>query len=560
MSDPIVPCVPEDLENAEARIVAERRTAVGVDTFTEKAGRRIAELPKDAIGFGLSGGGIRSATFCLGLFQAVAENGLLGKIDFLSTVSGGGYFGSFLGRLFTREWVTSVADAEHVLRSIDGPEVPEKRVGWASRTFRWLRDNGRYLAPRGSGDLIILGTILLRNWIAVQIVMVTSVLTVFVGLQLLRPSMDAALQLNREGSVIGTLLFCMLPGGNSVLMWSPWILLVVPLVILVVAPTGWAYWLVTQRQSDGAGWHSSAARRHRGDRRRADWSGGIPPGDGGLAVRSTDAARADHDSVVAARPGESRGKEDALPNRTRQSRPQHADAMDEERAARMRRRHCVDADRHGRRNVIRRSSSGALARWGASVFTLLAGLGAFARSALVLLTPSRGRRGPTVPLSIVSWAAAIVVVSLWLVTINVASHAVAWGFKAANGKPAGFAAGVSPKILGADRIDVSRTGESVRHHSRCPRPFRRASRLLSNRQIESLSVALFGLLVGLTFLFGHTRTFANMSSLHAFYWSRLTRTFLGASNPNRLESDRTAVKDTAAGDDCGGKGIGIGPR
>ena len=42
-------------------------------------------------------------------------------------------------------------------------------------------------------------------------------------------------------------------------------------------------------------------------------------------------------------------------------------------------------------------SSGALARWGASVFTLLAGLGAFARSALVLLTPSRGRRGPTVP-------------------------------------------------------------------------------------------------------------------------------------------------------------------
>src|SRR6266581_4026936 len=147
--------------------------------------RRISRTPKPG---SCSGGGIRSATFCLGLFQAVAENGLLGKIDFLSTVSGGGYFGSFLGRLFTRHWVTSVADAEHVLRSIDGPETPEKRIGWASRTFRWLRDNGRYLAPRGSGDLIILGTILLRNWIAVQIVMVTSVLTVFVGLQLLRPS------------------------------------------------------------------------------------------------------------------------------------------------------------------------------------------------------------------------------------------------------------------------------------------------------------------------------------------------------------------------------------
>src|SRR5580658_9826973 len=37
----------------------------------------------------LSGGGIRSATFNLGLIQGLAKIGLLGKFDYLSSVSGG---------------------------------------------------------------------------------------------------------------------------------------------------------------------------------------------------------------------------------------------------------------------------------------------------------------------------------------------------------------------------------------------------------------------------------------------------------------------------------------
>jgi hypothetical protein len=50
----------------------------------------------DAVGLALSGGGIRSATFCLGVVQVLAQRGLLEHVDFLSTVSGGGYTGSFL--------------------------------------------------------------------------------------------------------------------------------------------------------------------------------------------------------------------------------------------------------------------------------------------------------------------------------------------------------------------------------------------------------------------------------------------------------------------------------
>ena len=48
------------------------------------------------VGLALSGGGIRSATFCLGVVQVLAKYGILRDVDYLSTVSGGGYLGSFL--------------------------------------------------------------------------------------------------------------------------------------------------------------------------------------------------------------------------------------------------------------------------------------------------------------------------------------------------------------------------------------------------------------------------------------------------------------------------------
>src|SRR5262249_37638223 len=42
----------------------------------------------------LSGGGIRSATFALGVLEGLAAKGVLDRFDYLSTVSGGGYIGS----------------------------------------------------------------------------------------------------------------------------------------------------------------------------------------------------------------------------------------------------------------------------------------------------------------------------------------------------------------------------------------------------------------------------------------------------------------------------------
>src|SRR5262249_1715886 len=66
------------INDAEAQEVLARRNHFG-----------LAQECTDAVGLGLSGGGIRSATFCLGVTQVLAARGLLKDVDFLSTVSGG---------------------------------------------------------------------------------------------------------------------------------------------------------------------------------------------------------------------------------------------------------------------------------------------------------------------------------------------------------------------------------------------------------------------------------------------------------------------------------------
>src|SRR6516225_2021497 len=60
----------------------------------------------------ISGGGIRSATFGLGVLQGLARCGLLDKFHYLSTVSGGGYIGGWLSAWIHRakEGLASVAD------------------------------------------------------------------------------------------------------------------------------------------------------------------------------------------------------------------------------------------------------------------------------------------------------------------------------------------------------------------------------------------------------------------------------------------------------------------
>jgi predicted acylesterase/phospholipase RssA len=126
-------CYPRPLREAEDRLVAARHGGV---------------LPAHRMGVALSGGGIRSATFCLGVFQTLARQRLLKRIDYLSTVSGGGYFGSFLGRLFSRDFVKTVEDVEGILAPAESPtRLGEWNPAGSSAGFVRTADTSRRKAP-----------------------------------------------------------------------------------------------------------------------------------------------------------------------------------------------------------------------------------------------------------------------------------------------------------------------------------------------------------------------------------------------------------------------------
>lgn len=73
-------------------------------TDPDKAGAG-SRLPENLTGLALSGGGIRSATFCLGLLQGLHKLKLLRIFDYISTVSGGGYVGGWWSAWLSREQV-----------------------------------------------------------------------------------------------------------------------------------------------------------------------------------------------------------------------------------------------------------------------------------------------------------------------------------------------------------------------------------------------------------------------------------------------------------------------
>ena len=188
---------PTDEAHVEALI--ERRRKVRLWWGMDLDGDDIAWKPADGsapIGLALSGGGIRSATFSLGLLQALAKSkrDALAKIDVLSTVSGGGYVGCFLRSLFVPNALRGIeggaagasvaakADQYRLARRALAGDASVREIAWPPdvpgprRKMRnpiwWLREHSRYLAPSGPTDFGFAIAYIARNWIAMVYVVV----------------------------------------------------------------------------------------------------------------------------------------------------------------------------------------------------------------------------------------------------------------------------------------------------------------------------------------------------------------------------------------------------
>jgi choline dehydrogenase-like flavoprotein len=168
------------------------------------------------VGLAVSGGGIRSATFCLGVLQALARKDRLRDIDFLSSVSGGSYIGGFLGRLFTR---VDGAVADKV------KQVQDKVSSLDSAEIRWLRFTANYIAGSGITDIRRDLAIFWRNLFAVHLVIAAFLIAGFGVLKWVGDNWLPAALLSVPPSL------------------SPWWLLAVSLVIVAVLPGSLGFWL-----------------------------------------------------------------------------------------------------------------------------------------------------------------------------------------------------------------------------------------------------------------------------------------------------------------------------
>ncbi len=125
---------------------------------TEIAKFKQKENTEEIAALCFSGGGIRSATFGLGVLQSLAKQNLLGKFHYLSTVSGGGYIGSWFSAWIHRAGLNTV---QKQLRG-EGLEVDEVEAAEIAH----LRKYSNYMSPRTgmfTTDSWVLIAVYLRN-------------------------------------------------------------------------------------------------------------------------------------------------------------------------------------------------------------------------------------------------------------------------------------------------------------------------------------------------------------------------------------------------------------
>lgn len=131
----------DDVFIKEQEYLAERRKKV--------LGEQNPSL-KELCGIAFSGGGIRSATFCLGVMQGLIKSGMFKFFDYMSTVSGGGYIGSCLSSLLAHDQYAGVKPDDSPFVGLRGDKTYYTNAADTELNVRnqlhHLREHASYLA------------------------------------------------------------------------------------------------------------------------------------------------------------------------------------------------------------------------------------------------------------------------------------------------------------------------------------------------------------------------------------------------------------------------------
>lgn len=134
-----------DVDELKAQPIVTERLKKSEDLLRkiyEAIHAREADPSKSRTALCLSGGGVRSATFNLGVLQGLARNGLLSQFAYLSTVSGGGFIGGWLSAWIHRQEQGLTGVVKELSKGPDNPVNPEPA------TISYLRVFSNYLTPK----------------------------------------------------------------------------------------------------------------------------------------------------------------------------------------------------------------------------------------------------------------------------------------------------------------------------------------------------------------------------------------------------------------------------
>lgn len=507
--------------------------------------RDLADRPSDqVIGVALSGGGIRSATFCLGVFQALAELRRLSRIDYLSTVSGGGYFGTFLGRLYRRD---EVENDEQVRAMLDPTAPPGASGGKLPNVVAWLRENGRYLSPNGAGDLLIGAAIMLRNWITIQVVLLSFVLLVMLVAQLPR----VALEVNW----CPALVMCQADGW---LWWSPWLYVPGLTVAFWATPLAWAFWLTGRWRNrsvlEWPIWGVVLTAVVAVGVMIPEWAAGF----WWVGVGTLLTIAATLVAWVCARGKARRGEKDiAFPSEDTR-RVYEVDRQRNFLSTQLKFALVATAgllafalvDSLGQTLYLlgHRPESSLFSYLGSALGVMASAVAFVQRIATALAGKANGGR-MRLPVAAVVTAAALAVTLLLLVSLSVVAHAVLWRLQAPVGAPGITWTTPTPaRAVVNVRIPEGRDGAvtaTAEVPVRQPRPACAPCRGSGDLLYLGIVCAI---LFAFGFAFGRCWPFINQSSLHSMYSARLTRAYLGASNPRRRRLGNERITEVVPGD------------
>jgi hypothetical protein len=217
------------------------------------------------VGLSFSGGGIRSASFCLGVLQALSYHKWLKYIDYLSTVSGGGYIGTswswFRKQMLDETGNDEESDAEEATgdRNSDeekpyffpfdteyglrkdalkegAKESEEDELKNRAQILRHLRQHAKYLTPGHGHDFATLVWVALRG--LTQSVVVYGPLIVFIvwAIEALdafeEPTADWVLDTGWP-ALNEILTGVMIPGAPWLIQMAIWLMLLLALAAIL---------------------------------------------------------------------------------------------------------------------------------------------------------------------------------------------------------------------------------------------------------------------------------------------------------------------------------------